>query len=161
MWSKVSGATGYRIYYKSGDNWKICVDSTASTGHIFKNLPSGRAYLFAVRPYTQTSGGAVFGEYKTYVAATAPVAPKTAAVSNSSRSATAAWSNVNGADGYQLFYSVNGGAYRMYRAYTSPQNLTFSSLASSATITFAVRAVKKTSGGYIYSAYNPVSVRIK
>lgn len=162
MWSKVKNATGYRIYYKSGNKWKLCVSSTVDNYHTFTKLPAGKTYQFAVRSYQIISGGGlVMGEYKTYTASTVPTAVKTTAVSASKGSVVVSWKASSQADGYQLFYKVGSGKYKIYNVYTSPQTLTFKSLKSSATLTFAVRAFKKTSGGYIFSDYVPVSVKIK
>jgi len=102
----------------------------------------------------------IFGEYSTYVASTVPAAPKAAVTSPAPKHVSISWSAVS-ADGYQLYYRINNGAYKLYRAYTSPQKLMFSGLASGAKLTFAVRSVKRTSGGYLYSSYTPVSITVR
>lgn len=161
-WSPVKNATGYRIYYRTSTkaDWKVCVSSIVETSHTFTGLPAGKSYQFAVRPYLMVSGGLVWGEYSTYITSTIPATPKVTATSPAPRHISLTWTAVN-ADGYQVFYSVNGGKYKLYKTYTSPQKLMFSSLTSSSTFTFAVRAVKKTSGGYIYGGYTPVSTTVR
>ena len=67
-WNSVSGANGYRVYYKTSPtaSWKTAVDNTTKLEAIFKKLPANKSYTFAVRPYMKTASGAVWGEYKEY-----------------------------------------------------------------------------------------------
>lgn len=160
-WTECEGAYGYRIYYKTGSGWKIAYNSTYSNDHTFFDLNPGSKFTFAVRPYIITDSGVVWGAYTTYTAATAPPAPKTAVSSTAKGKINVKWSAVNGAEAYQLFFKVGNGGYQLFRNYTSVQNLNFNSLPSGTNYTFAVRAAKKTSGGWIFSDYNPVSVTVK
>ncbi|MGN0447675.1 MAG: fibronectin type III domain-containing protein [Acutalibacteraceae bacterium] len=159
-WSKCR-AHGYRIYYKSADKWKIAVDDITSTSYIFKGLPSGKSYIFAVRPYIITKSGVVWGNYSTFTAATLPVAPKIAAASLSKGTVSVQWGESSGAEGYQLYYKVDGGKFKLYKNYYNPLRLDFSSAKSGSTYTFAVRPYKRISSGYIFGDYNTVSVKIK
>ncbi len=159
-WTAGKGATGYRIYYKSGNKWKVCVKSTVDTSHIFTNLPAGKTYQFAVRSYTIMDAGLVFGEYRTYTAATLPKGVTVTAVSQAPRYVAVSWNAVS-TDYYQLFYKTGTGSYKLYKNYTSAQKLMFSGLKSGTKFTFAVRTVKKTSAGYIYGAITPVSVTVR
>ncbi len=159
-WSKVKGASGYRIYYRSGGKWKVCVKSTTERSHTFRNLSAGKSIRFAVRPYVLYSSGMVLGEYKTYLAATTPAKVKTTAVSQAPRYITLTWTKVK-ADAYRVYYKRADGKYKLYKSYGEPQKLMFSGLKSGTKYTFYVRAVKKTSGGNIYGAYSPVSVTVR
>lgn len=161
LWTPVKNASGYRIYYKDGGSWKVCVSSTGATSHTFTGLPSGKAYQFAVRPYMVISSGVVMGDYSTYIASTTCSAPKTVVTSPAPKHISLAFAAVNGADYYQLYYKINNGSYELYRVYTAPQKLMFSGLTSSAKITFAVRPVKKLNGGYLYGAYSPVTITVR
>lgn len=159
-WAAAKGATGYRIYYKSGNKWKVCVKSTVDTSHTFTNLPAGKTYQFAVRSYTIMDAGLVLGQYNTYTAATVPKSVTVTAVSQAPRYISVSWNAVN-TDAYQLFYKTNGGSYKLYKTYTSAQKIMFSGLKSGAKFTFAVRTVKKTSAGNLYGAITPVSVTVR
>lgn len=160
-WTKCAGATGYRIYYKSGNTWKVSVSTTGALSHTYKNLKAGAKYTFAVRPYIKNGNNVIWSDYKEFTTATKPAAPVSSLASTSKGKITLSWSAVNGADGYQVYYSVNGGAYKLYKTYGSVQNLTFSNLKSGAKYTFAVRAGIKTSGGNIFGGYTPVTVTVK
>ena len=161
-WTAVKRASGYRIYYRTATSgWKVCVNSTTATSHTFTGLPAGKTYQFAVRPYILAGWGLILGDYRTFITGTLPAAPKTTATSPAPKHAAVSWSAVSGADGYQLFYRVNNGSVKFYKAYTSPQSLMFPSLTSGSKIAFAVRAVKKTEGGYIYGPYKAVAIQIR
>ncbi len=161
-WTAVKRSSGYRIYYRTTTSgWKVCVNSTTATSHTFTGLPAGKTYQFAVRPYILSDWGFILGDYKTFITATLPAAPVTKADSPAPNHASVSWSAVSGADAYQLFYRVNNGTVKFYKAYTSAQSLMFSGLTSGSKIAFAVRAVKKTESGYIYGPYKAVAVQIR
>lgn len=163
MWTPVANASGYRIYYRTStaSGWKVCVKATAETGHMFTNLPAGKSYQFAVRPYILTSSSFILGNYGTFITATLPSTPVAAVKSPAPKHASLSWSAVSGADGYQVFYRIGDGKVKFYKAYTTNQSLMFSGLTSGSRISFAVRAVKKTQSGYIYGAYKAVTVQIR
>ncbi|MBE6773989.1 MAG: hypothetical protein E7544_07170 [Ruminococcaceae bacterium] len=160
-WTACPGATGYRIYYKSGNIWKVSVSTTAATSHMYTNLKAGAKYTFAIRPYILVDGVVIWSDYVEFTTATKPAAPVAKASSPSKGKITLTYSAVNGADGYQVYYSENGGAYKLYKVYTAAGTLNFANLKSGTKYTFAVRAGIRTSGGNIYGGYNPVTVTVK
>ncbi len=160
-WSGAENITGYRIYYKSGDIWKICVSSTTATSHIFENLKAGARFTFAVKPYIEVDGVVIWGKYTEFTAATKPENVTAKVASPSKGKIALTWNAANGADDYQVYYKTGDGSYKLYKTYTSVQNLTFSSLPSGTKYTFAVRAGIKTSGGNIFGTYTPVTVTVK
>lgn len=64
-WSKVKGADGYRVYYKTSKNasWKSVVNSMTGTSRTIGSLSSGKTYYFAVKPFVKTSSGVIWGNY--------------------------------------------------------------------------------------------------
>lgn len=160
-WSKSTGATGYRIYYKTSSGWKRLRETT-KTSATFTNLKKGSKYTFAVKPYIKTASGVVWSNsYITYVAATKPAAPTIKATSPGKGKLSVTFGKVNGAEAYQLFYKPDGGKLKLYKNYTKAGTIKFSSLKSGKTYTFYVRAAKKTSGGWIYGPYNSCIVTVK
>lgn len=161
-WTKCSGATGYRIYYKSGSAWKVAVSSTAATTHTFKNLKAGAKYIFAVRPYIKNGSTVIWSDYTTYTAATNPATVTAKASSPSKGKISLSWNAVNGADGYQVYYKTGNGSYKLYKTVGSgAKSLSFSNLKSGTKYTFAVRAGIKTSGGNIFGGYKAATVTVK
>ena len=66
-WNKVSGATGYVIYYSTETNGTYTkLGSTKSTSYTKKSLKSGKKYYFRVRAYKTVDGKNIYGGYKTY-----------------------------------------------------------------------------------------------
>ena len=47
-WSKLSGATSYRIYRKTSSGWELCT-STEKTKYTVKNLTPGKSYTYGIR----------------------------------------------------------------------------------------------------------------
>lgn len=67
-WNKVSGATGYVIYYSAEANGKYTkVGSTKSNTYTVKNLTALKGACFKVRAYKKTANGNVYGAYSKYV----------------------------------------------------------------------------------------------
>lgn len=159
-WTASQGATGYRIFFRSGGKWKVTVSSTANTSHTFRNLKAGAKCTFAVQPYVKNGSAVVWSDYITTTAATKPATPKVTASSTLGGQAVVSWNAVNGANGYQLYYKVNNGSYKLHKEYTSAGKLTFNNLKRGATYTFAVRAFVNTSAGKVRSGYMEVGTRI-
>lgn len=159
-WSKCAGADGYRIYQKTSTGWKN-ISTTSNTSTTIKNLKSGTNYTFAIRPYAKINGAVCWSSYLTVTASTSPDAPTAKTDSFSKGTANISWNAVNGAQKYQLYYKIGNGNYKLYKTYSSAQNLNFKNLKSGSTYTFAVRAYKTVNKTNIYSAYKPVSVKIK
>ncbi len=161
-WTASAGATGYRVYYKTGNTWTVCVSSTAATSHTFKNLKAGAKDTFAVRPYILNGGNVIWSAYTEFTAATNPATVTAKASSPSKGKITLTWNKVNGADGYQVYYKTGNGAYKLYKTVNaSTGSLAFSNLKSGTKYTFAVRAGIKTSGGNIFGAYKVATVTVK
>ena len=68
-WSKVEGATHYRVYQNVNGKWKN-LGMTTKTGKTIKNLKSDTSYTFAVRAYVKTKTINVFGAKKMVKATT-------------------------------------------------------------------------------------------
>ena len=65
-WNTVNGTDGYQVYYKTGNgSYKLYKTVGAGTKSLsFSNLKPGTKYTFAVRSGIKTSGGNIFGGYK-------------------------------------------------------------------------------------------------
>lgn len=160
-WTKCAGATGYRIYYYAGGKWNVALSTTTATSHTFYGLKAGAKYLFAVRPYIISGKNVIWSGYTQYTTCTKPDAPVSKVTTPSSGKISLTWNPVNGADGYQVYYSLNGGAYKLYGTFGSVRTFNFTGLKTGAKYTFAVRAGIRTSGGNIFGGYTPVTVTVK
>ena len=63
-WSKVAGATGYRIYQynPTTKSWDIVRKATTATKYTIKNLQGNKNYIFAVRPYIKNDTAYVYSK---------------------------------------------------------------------------------------------------
>lgn len=161
-WTKCEGATGYRIHYKVNGTWKTTVSSTAATSHTFKNLKAGAKYTFAIQPYIKTNSAVVWSDYTEFTTATKPATVTAKATSPSSGKISLSWNQVNGSEGYQVYYKTGNGSFKLYKTVSAgTKSLSFSNLKSGTQYTFAVRAGIRTSGGNIYGAYKTATVTVK
>ena len=161
QWTAVKNADVYRIYNKTASGWKQLATVKTTTAS-FKNLPAGRSYTFAVRPGTSTSLGVVWGDYKTLKTATKPAAPKVSISDVKGLGAKVKWTEVEGAEGYQVYYKLDNTSYKRLGNYKSTdRGVQLSNLSYGVYYTFAVRAYKKVDGGYVYGPYNEVRFRAK
>lgn len=157
-WKACNGADGYRVYYRKNGSWKVCTKDTKATSVTYKNLPAGRTYTFAVRPYLKADT-IIRGIYAEYTTATLPKTTDVKIKLVSKGKINLTWDKINGADGYQVFYKINNGKYKLYKTYTSVKKLNFT-LKGDKIYTFAVRGFKKTSAGKVYGKYTKETVHI-
>ncbi len=161
-WSKVSGASGYAVYRKkSGGSWSM-IDTTTSTSYTdTSSRSSGATYYYTVRAY---SGSLSLAKANKYAAAywsyydTAGVKAvylssptlKTVAVASSSY-VKVSWKSVTGADGYVVYRKTEGGSWKQIGTTTSTSYTDKTSLSSSTTYYYTVRAYR---GSYAEATAN-------
>ena len=161
-WTASPGATGYRIFYKSGNNWKVMLSSTTATTHTFKNLNAGEKFTFAIQPYIINGSSIVWGQYAEFTTATKPATVTAKASSGSSGKISLSWNQVSGSEGYQIWYKKGDGSFKLYKTVgAGTKSMSFSNLNSGTKYTFAVRAGKRTSGGNIFGGYKTATVTVK
>ncbi len=160
-WTACKGATGYRIYRKTAKGWEVVVASTAKTTATIKGLKAGTKVTYAVRPYIQTANVVNWSAFTTCYTATKPAIPAVKIATPSKGRVNVAFAKVNGAEVYQVYYKTGNGGFKLYKTFKSPATCSFTSLKSKTNYTFIVRAGIKTSGGWVYGAYKPVTVKTK
>ncbi len=105
-WSKVSGATGYQVYVRSGSSgsWKKAETTTKNYAEV-ENLKNAHIYSVRVRAYTKSGGKVLYGSYSTVLKATTdPDEPLNVSIgATSNKKAKITWSAVPGADGYRVY----------------------------------------------------------
>ena len=159
-WSKVYGASGYKVsLYKNGS----CVRTvyTAKNSVVLKKLDSGSKYTVKIQAYVYIGSTKAYSpRYKSVNTATKAAAPKLA-VSAEKKQARLSWSKISGAKGYAVYYSTNknGG----FRKITSSRNhRVVTKLKTGVRYYFKVIAVKDKKNGPQYTAFsNTVSAVIK
>lgn len=160
-WSKVQGATGYRIYVRRDGKWKA-LKTTTSTAYTVPSLKAGQEYTFAVKAYTKYGGNYYWAEnYARYSTVTLPgVTSSISEMNITSDTVSLGWDKVDGATGYRVYRrnSVTGKWETEIRA-TAKTYTTVKDLSPEESYTFAVRAYKKYNGSYFWSdSYKKLTV---
>ena len=153
-WSKVNGASQYRIFYKDGSSWQT-VTTTSSTSYLDKDLSSGESRTYTIRCIDDNgkycSGFSGTGWTQTYVSV--PEAKAELAVNG----VKLTWGKVNGASQYIIFY-MKGSSWATLTT-TSSTSYLDKSVPSGSTRTYTVRCLNDK--GKYCSAYNSTGWKIK
>lgn len=153
-WTEVKDATGYNIYFAKGNGSYQYKGSTTNRSYAFSNLQSNTSYKVKIEAYTRVNGKeytsqtATVKEFTTLKETTTtikkPATPThlTAEIRNRNE-AYLEWWQVDGATGYEIELSKDGGAYKRV-AYGTENNtiLTSDMLDYSTNYKVRVRAYK-------------------
>lgn len=155
-WEKVSGATGYYVYSKTGSSgWKR-IATTNKTYYIDTSAVAGKTYTYTVKAYY---GKSVSGFNKNGLSIKRMDTPKLTSVVSNKSGISIKWGKVTGASGYYVYRKTGNGGWKAIA--TVKGNSVTSYLDKSAkkgtTYTYTVRAY---SGKYV-SYYNTTGLRIK
>ena len=158
-WSKVSGASGYRVYQYKNKEWAVIKKSTTDNTYTIKSLKPATSYKFAVKTYKKSGSKTVWSDSKNITVKTAAVSnPKTVkATAGENCKVTLKWSKVSGATGY-IAYVYKNKEWKKLKA-TSELTYTASGLDANTSYKFKVVAYKKISGKNYYSSGKSVSVK--
>lgn len=160
-WSKVSGATGYRVFRHDGKKWVKIADTKNTTYNVSK-LKSGTSYKYAVKAYT-ISGKTVYwsAAYAQISTATKPSTP-TVKVAAGKNQATVSWNKISGATGYVVYYSTSqNGTYKKL-AVEKGTSYTAKKLTTGRTYYFKAAAYKTAGEKNIYSSFSSAKgVKVK
>ena len=156
-WSKVSGVTNYRVYYKVGDGAWAAIGNTANNKYTFKKAESGKKYAFSVRCLTADgkeflSGFDTVGESITYIEA-----PKVS-VANATDGVKITWDKVAGATNYRVFYKTGSGSWARLID-TSSTSYIWTGAKSGTKYAFTVRCLSSDGSAYT-SGYDTVGKSI-
>lgn len=151
-WSKISGATKYKIYRQtSGSSKWTLIDTETGTSFTDKTAKSGKKYYYRVR----AAKGDIMGGYNE-VSKYFLSAPKLSSVKNSSSGVAVSWGKVTGAEGYKVYRKSGSGSYK-YIGKTSKTAYTDTTAKSGTTYTYTVKAYKSKTDG----AYNSTGLKLK
>lgn len=158
-WSKVSGASGYRVYQYKDKKWVAIKSETTSNTYTIKSLKPATSYKFAVKTYKKSGG-------KTYWSDSKKITVKTAALSNTKTLKAGAlenckvkltWDKVSGAGGYVIYKQVDG-EWKKLKSTTST-SYTVTGLSAKTSYKFLVKTYLKVSGKYYYSSGKSVNIK--
>lgn len=162
-WTKVDGATGYRVYLYNEKTKKYkTLGTTEKLSCTIKKLKAGTVYKFAVKAYTKTESGNLWSKYYTEIeTATKPTAPAVKVKAGSAK-ASLSWKEVNGATGYVVYMSEKKDSGYKKMGSTKKLSCTIKNLKKGKTYYFKVKAYSKVDGKNIYSSAGKyVAVKVK
>lgn len=156
-WNKVGGATGYRVYqYNTAEKKWVSVKTTTANAYTVKNLKTGTAYAFLVRPYAVLDGKVIWGANSPICyTATKPVATSKIIYSSSTSAIALKWAKVPGVTHYRIYQKTANGWKHL--AYTSGNTYTIKGLAKGTNYTFAVKSCIKTASGIVQGAFSQIN----
>ena len=150
-WNKVSGAYGYRLYYKpASGGWKRFKDTTA-TSFTDSGVSPNRTETYTIRCIDKNgntiSGFNSNGWSKKYT----PAAPTISKLENTSGGIKLSWNKIAGVYGYRLYYKTSSGGWKRFKD-TTATSFTDSGVSPNRTETYTIRCIDK--NGNTVSGFN-------
>ena len=150
-WNKVSGAYGYRLYYKpASGGWKRFKDTTA-TSFTDSGVSPNRTETYTIRCIDKNgntvSGFNSNGWSKKYT----PVAPTISKLENTTGGIKLSWNKIAGVYGYRLYYKTSSGGWKRFKD-TTATSFTDSGVSPNRTETYTIRCIDK--NGKTVSGFN-------
>jgi len=160
-WNKVSGASGYKVYYKksTSDTWS----SKSTTGKSLKlsNLSDGVKYDIKVVTYKTVKGKKCYNAGKT---ANVYTLKKVSGVkvAKSGSKVKVSWTNIQGESGYQISKSTKKSKTSVVSTYkTTSGKYKKLSATKKKTYYYKVRAYKTVDGKKIYGPWSSVKKYVR
>ncbi len=140
-WSKVTGATGYIVYRKSGSgSWGRIADikSGSTVSYIDRTAASGTTYAYTVRAYN----GSTMGDWHSTKSVKRLSDPKLTSASKVSGGINVRWTRVTGATGYIVYRKSGSGSWGRIADIKSGSTVNYTDRTAKAgtTYTYTVRA---------------------
>ena len=140
-WSKVSGATGYILYRKTGTgSWSRIADikNGSTVSYIDKTAKSGTTYTYTIRAYS----GKHTSDWKTTKTIKRLADPTVSSASNITAGVQVKWSKVTGATGYIVYRKNGSGSWNRVADIKSGSTVSYTdkTAKSGTTYTYTVRA---------------------
>ena len=150
-WNKVSGAYGYRLYYKpASGGWKRFKDTTA-TSFTDSGVSPNRTETYTIRCIDKNgntvSGFNSNGWSKKYT----PAAPTISKLENTSGGIKISWNKIAGVYSYRLYYKPASGGWKRFKD-TTATSFTDSGVVPNKTETYTIRCIDK--NGKTVSGFN-------
>ena len=148
-WNAVTGATKYRVFYKSGGTWKSLGDTT-DTSLTHTNVKSGSSYTYTVRCLAPDGKSYISGFDSKGITGTFVTAPSITKSENTNDGIKLTWSACKGAAKYRVYYKGSSGWTKLGE--TTGTSITDKNVKSGSTYTYTIRCLD--SKGKFISGFN-------
>ena len=150
QWNKVSGAYGYRLYYRpASGGWKRFKDTT-STSFTDSSVVPNKTETYTIRCLDK-DGNTISGfNSKGWSIKYVPVAPTISKLENTSSGIKLTWNKIAGVYGYRLYRKTSTGWKRFKD--TTATSFTDSGVTANKTEIYTIRCIDK--GGNTVSGFN-------
>lgn len=157
-WSKVSGASGYNVYYKKASATRYTKLASTTNAYIYKkDLASGVKYSFKIVPYVKAGGQNWEGKEAKVVSITTLKKLAAPTVTAKSGKVKVKWTNIAGETGYQISKSPKKTGTKIVATYkTTKGTYKLLSATKGKTYYYKVRAYKVVNGVKIYAPWSKV-----
>ena len=165
-WGKINGASGYRIYRRTGNGgWaRIATVGASTLSYADTKMTYGTTYYYTVRAiYRSADGKEILSPYNT-----AGIKGRAYLKTPSLKSVSAAaynkikvtWGTVAGANGYLVYRKTDGGNWKKIKTVTGQSSYTYTDATAltGVSYTYTVKAYRKVEREYVYSAYNTAGI---
>lgn len=148
-WSRFTGASKYRIYYRAGGVWTRLAQ-VSGTSYTDTAIKDGQTRVYTVRALSGESF--VSGYKRAGWETTYHSAPVIRSLSNTADGVTLTWQRAIGAEDYRIYRKTGGGAW-VRLAQTAASSYTDTTAVSGTTYTYTLRMVSA-SGDRFMSDFN-------
>ena len=150
-WNKVSGAYGYRLYYRpASGGWKRFKDTTA-TSFTDSGVSPNRTETYTIRCIDK-NGNTISGfNSNGWTIKYVPVAPTISKLENTSGGIKLTWNKIAGVYGYRLYYKPASGGWKRFKD-TTATSFTDSGVSPNRTETYTIRCIDR--NGNTVSGFN-------
>ena len=160
-WAQVDGASGYRIYRRTGNgDWaRIATVGASTLSYADTKMTYGTTYYYTVRAYRTVSGNAVLSPYNTtgvkgraYLG-TPSLKSVSAAAYNKIK---VTWGTVSGARGYYVYRRLPGNSWSRIATVTGQSSYTYTdtTVPTGTPCTYTVKAYSTVNGKTVAGGYN-------
>ncbi len=154
-WSKINGATSYRVYRRTaGVMYWTYLGTFSSTSYIDKNVKNNAYYRYTVR----ATCGNIFSDYNSNGALTMFVeTPKPKQIVTAEKGVNFRWYGISGAQSYRVYRRGAGEKYWTYLGTTKSTSFFDKGLKNDSYYRYTVKAVKNS----YHSGYDSVGITLK
>lgn len=155
-WNKVSNASGYIVYRKTGSGAWRKLGKTTNKYYTDKTAKVGKTYKYTVKAYKSKSYS---GYNKSGVALKRLTIPKLKTAASSKKGITVKWSKVTGASGYIVYRKTGSGKWVKLKTVKGSSKVSYldKTAKKGKTYRYTVRAYSGKSKG----SYNTNGIKIK